>query len=407
MRKGLLLLLMTIISVNLYSQIVFEKGYYINSSNQKIECFIKNEDWKNNPISFEYKTTENSISEIANINLVKEFGIYEVSKYYRETVKIDRSGDYINNLSSRRTPIFKKEKLFLKILIEGKVNLYEYVDGNLKRYFYKKENSNVEQLIYKRYISKEGNVVKNNRFRQQLWSDLKCSSFKLNEIENINYKKNDLIKFFNQYALCHNNVIINYEKKEKRDLFNITLRPRLNSSSLKIRNGLINSMRADISNEIGFGFGLESELILAFNKNKWSILIEPTYQYFKTGTSIDASDISGGKFVVKVDYSSIEMPIGLRHYLFLNKHSKFFINASFVFDFKLKSLVEFTREDGSVLDSLKSRTRNNMAFGLGYKIDDKYSIEFRYQTDREILDNYIAWNSGYRTSSIILGYTLF
>ena len=38
-----------------YSQITFEKGYFISNDGIKTECFIKNLDWRNNPTEFEYK----------------------------------------------------------------------------------------------------------------------------------------------------------------------------------------------------------------------------------------------------------------------------------------------------------------------------------------------------------------
>jgi len=45
--------------------------------------------------------------------------------------------------------------------------------------------------------------------------------------------------------------------------------------------------------------------------------------------------------------------------------------------------------------------------GIGYKQNDRYSLEIRYQTNREILGNYLSWNSEYKTLSIIFGYSLF
>ena len=145
MKKQLLLFLTVLLSFNSYSQISFEKGYYINNNNQKTNCLIKNIDWKNNPTEFEYKLYENSESKETNIKLIKEFGIDNISKYVRNTVNIDRSRETINNLSNDRNPIFKEEEVFLKVLVEGKANLYQYDDGNLRKYFYNKENSNIEQ----------------------------------------------------------------------------------------------------------------------------------------------------------------------------------------------------------------------------------------------------------------------
>ena len=189
MKKQFLFILITILSFNGYSQISFEKGYYIDNTNQKTNCLIKNVDWKNNPTEFEYKLSENSESKKTTIKSIKEFGIDNITKYIRSTVNIDRSSENTNNLSNHKNPIFQREELFLKVLIEGKANLYQYTDSNLKRYFYNKENSNIEQLIFKSYKTTENNIGKNNRFRQQLWVDLKCPNFKTSKIENVKYKK--------------------------------------------------------------------------------------------------------------------------------------------------------------------------------------------------------------------------
>ena len=48
--------------MNCFAQISFEKGYFINNANQKTNCLIKNQDWKDNPTEFEYKLDENSES---------------------------------------------------------------------------------------------------------------------------------------------------------------------------------------------------------------------------------------------------------------------------------------------------------------------------------------------------------
>lgn len=127
MKKRILFLLITISTLNSYSQVSFEKGYYIDNTNQKINCLIKNVDWKNNPTEFEYKLAENSEPKKTTIKTIKEFGIDNISKYVRSTVNIDRSSESINNLSNDKNPIFKEEELFLKVLVEGKATLYQYV----------------------------------------------------------------------------------------------------------------------------------------------------------------------------------------------------------------------------------------------------------------------------------------
>ena len=112
MKKRILFLLAAILSLNCYSQISFEKGYYIDNTNQKINCLIKNIDWKNNPTEFEYKLSKNSESKKTTIKTIKEFGIDNISKYIRRTVSIDRSSEDINKLSNDKNLKLKKKSFF-------------------------------------------------------------------------------------------------------------------------------------------------------------------------------------------------------------------------------------------------------------------------------------------------------
>jgi hypothetical protein len=352
-------------------------------------------DWKDNPTEFKYKLSENDETKKANIKSVKEFGIDNISKYIRSTVNIDRSSENIDRLSIIKKPIFKEEELFLKVLVEGKASLHLYEDGDLKRFFYNKENTHIKQLVYKSYRTSDNQIGENNLYKNELWSNLNCSTFNRNKAENLEYYKNSLIDFFVEYNECNGEKNINYEEKQKKDLFNLSIRPGFNSSSLSIQNDVSSSRNADFDNEFGFRFGIEAEFIFPFNKNKWSLIIEPTYQYFKSEKEISNRS-------VKADYKSIEIPVGIRHYFFLNENSKIFINSSFIIDLSSNSTIDFS--SGT---ELEIKTRNNLAFGIGYKHNDKYSLELRYQTSREILSDYISWSSDYNTLSVIFGYSLF
>jgi hypothetical protein len=405
------LFIITILYLEGYSQVTFEKGYIINNSDQKIECLIKNNDRIYNPTNFEYKISEDSEPISADIKLIKEFKIFNYSKFVRKTVKMDLSNESISNLSTNKYPEFVERTLFLRVLIEGNSSLYQYESNGFLKFFYTKNNSEqVEQLVYKNYYVANNTVATNNQFKQQLWMDLKCEAIEMNTVEKLEYSKNSLMKFFKKYNECTNpGSLIADGKKEKKDLFNLSIRPRINNSSVSVQNLLVSSSKVDFNNELDFGFGVEAEFIFPFNKNKWAFAIEPTYQSFSSEKTINSDYIGGTKLIVNVDYSSIELPLSLRHYFFFNKSSKLFINASYVLDFSFNSSISFKAPNNFIYNNLKIKSNGNFALGIGYKFEDKYSMEMRYQFDRDLLPlstNYV-WDAKYNALSIIFGYTIF
>ncbi|MDO9256789.1 MAG: hypothetical protein Q7U54_14820, partial [Bacteroidales bacterium] len=147
----------------------------------------------------------------------------------------------------------------------------------------------------------------------------------------------------------------------------------------------------DYGNQINFRIGAEAEFILPFNKSKWGIIFDPSYQYFN-------SSGQSGLGTKKINYQSIEFPIGLRHSFFFNENLKIFVNAFFI----PATSIDFN----STISDLEIKTWISTAFGSGvaYK---KLSAEVRYYTNRELLIKYLYWTTDYRRLSLILGYRIF
>src|SRR5699024_10256471 len=244
-------------------------------------------------------------------------------------------------------------------------------------------------------------------YKQQLFNDLKCQTISKKRIERLRFKRKELINFFVEYNECQAVEFENYVEKQVRHKFNLNLRPGLNISSLSVQNYSFDLKDFNFDNEIAFRIGVEAEYILPFNKNKWTVAIEPTYQSYKSEQTNEQTNISGNLLTAKVDYNSIEIPATIRHYFYLNNNSKLFLNASFILDLTLNSSLKLIRADNSNYYTAEIKTRPNYAFGAGYKLQEKYSLEVRYQIGRNILANFEAWDSDYHTLSFILGYTLF
>lgn len=398
MTKQFIVFFAFIFTINVFSQTSFVKGYFINNSNKKIDCFIKNEDWLNNPTKFKYKNNLDSEVKTLTINDVKEFGIVNTIKFQRYNVNIDRSSNEADELDYNKNPFFNKEKLFLKLLIEGKANLYYYEDKGLVRYFFSKDNAEVKQLVFKSYLTNDGHTTaNNNEFRRQMWVALQCESISMKSLKTINYRKSDLVKFFIKYNVCSKSEFVNYQQKKKnRDSFNLNLRPGIRSSSLVLNNPN-GSRQIDFGKNLtSFRLGLEAEFILEFHNNKWALLLEPTYHQF-------SSDIE----TASISQKSLEVSLGLRHYMYLNKKDvKFFVNALIFYDINFDTQLDIQNR---IPFSTEVDNSFNIALGIGCKYKERFSLEIRHLPTRNTLTNLseATWFTDVESLSIVLGYSIF
>ena len=414
MKNKFLTLVIAFISICTYAQDQFQKGYFIDNDNQKVNCLIKNMDWKYNPTEFIYKLNETSEEKKATINTVKVFEIIDISKYVRKTVYIDKSSIHINKLTELRDPSFEEETFFLKVLIEGNANLYAYEKRSFIRFFYEVNNNEIKQLIYKEYKTSDyiPIVKENNDFRKQIYEDLKSRNITITNTLNLKYNQKSLIKKFVQYNKDTQQDYTIYKNTTKRDLFNLALKVGVDYSSVLItNNNLFPGIYYDIDagNTTKLRYGVEFEYIMPFNNNKWAITFEPTYQYFKKKYSGEHELKYSTNIPHKtdVDYKSIELPVGIRRYFYLNKESKLFMNAALIFDYNLNNS-QIIVQRHSAIERLDITSKNfNFSLGLGYNYNKKLSIEARYYSPRELLRQQASKGSKYKNLSLVLGYSIF
>ena len=126
--------------------------------------------------------------------------------------------------------------------------------------------------------------------------------------------------------------------------------------------------------------------------------MEPSFQQFRSQTTTEISNTN-----VAITYNSVELPIGIRHYFFLNEVSRLFLSAAFIVDVPMTALIDFeVYQDLDRIDSL-----DYFGLGVGFYYDRRNSLEIRYGTPRDILKNkYLFWNSDFNTLSVIFGFTL-
>lgn len=410
--KKLLKIALVFISLNVAAQTNYLKGYFIDNNNQKIECLIKNSDWKNNPTEFDYKLNENESSMTKIINEVKEFAIIDNSKYLRVTVDIDKSSDNDQNYTTTKEPIFETKTVFLKILVEGSNSLYVYVNNDVPtRFFYNNKALPIQQLIYKKYynfIEGMNQVNTNSYYRRQLLADVKCGKDNgddINIINHLDYNQSDMIEYFMKTNNCQGDLDSKQVSLNKKTLVNYNIVASLNNSSLNIDfyDGNLQG-KIDMGKNTNISFGFEVEIVLPYNNNSWSVYTQPTYNTFEGSTLRYNPSLIYPYTNVSTVFNYIQIPLGGRKYFYLNKSSKLYLDIAFNLKFSnSSSKITIDRSNDYEING----SFYNYEFGIGYQYK-KINFEFRYYTTTNINPNYLSTDLyNYNNSSITLKYRLF
>ena len=384
------LVLILLLPLSCFSQVQFVKGYFIDNSNARVECFIEDRGWKNTPSDFMYKLDENGAVKKANASDVREFGIESRSRYIAANVNIDRTGDNIHNTTSERRPVWNREQLFLAVLIESKISLLSYEDGNFQRFFYQ-TNDTIKQLINKKFTMQSGGYGVNDAFRQQLRADVLCGEVPDAELKRVDYTRNELVTFFTTYNKCSGSTVTDYTQiasNKRKNSVRFRFTPGVNVTSLNIMDSY-NGEDITFGKKAGFRMGAEIEWVLPYNRNKWAIVFEPGLQSFK-------STVSDG---MSAKVSMFEISVGLRHYFFLGEKSRIFINGLLVFPMSGESAVTITNV------SYEVTATPSLAIGGGYSLG-RFSGEVRFYWNKDILSDLLYLQGKYTRLSFILGYRM-
>lgn len=402
-----LFIISILLTFSSFAQINFEKGYIINNNDERLECFIKNLEWAQSPRKIEYRLSQDSKVQSGTLEDLKSFGIEGEFKYIKETVQIDQSSNNLANLKKQRGPIFKEETVFLKVILEGKASLYEYKDNKVLRFFLHLEDKEIEPLVYKRYRSRD-KIAHNSYFKQQLYLNLRNNNITISDVENIDYRFNDIKSVVQKFNGNTTEKTKDYTTKKKKNSFHLSTKFGLSYNGLHIKNSNSRGQGIEFDNQASVRVGGDFEYVLPYNKNKWGLYIEPTYQSYTAEKSQQTTDVVGRVINYSVKYNSIELPLGVRYYSYLNENLKLYFGLAYILDYSFNSEITFKRADSSDLyDPLKVNSRRNVAFSFGVKVSDKFIGELKYYTNRNLLGNYLYWQAEYNSIAFTVGYTIF
>ena len=378
-------LFITLIS---HAQTKFQKGYFIDETGNTTTCFIKNQDWKNTPTHFEYQLTEGGNVLTAGIGTIKEFAITDHSKFVRFTVNMDTSEQSISKLDYQPAPEYKEVAVFLEAILEGKSTLYTYKSGNSRKYFIAVDHVSPVELINKKYLFGDKQIATNAEYKQQLSKLLNIND------PGISYRQADLVKAVNRFNIDNGAKSEKYNK-QTRKFFHMSVGAAAGYNSLSFSNSQDQRLNGKFDSKINIAPSVEMEFILPYNNGKWAIPIEFYYQYYKGKTTAEPGGIT-------VKYQSVEAPLGVRYYLFLNDDSKISVTGSFILQTSFGSKLEIARNH----QEIELEGKRNFRFGIGYSYK-KLQAAVRYDTQRDLTKNYLYWKTGFNNISVRLAYGIF
>lgn len=390
------ILFLFFLSTASFAQIHFEKGYFQSTSGNRTECLIKNKEWLNNPSKIEFQRTPGAITEIASVDTLEEFGIGSTLKYKKYTVSLDTSFRDLKYVSTQRNPEFKSVTAFLQVLVEGNVSLLYYQYRNSEQYFIQSQGQ-VQALIYKPYMSTPGNLQYNESYKQQIRTVAKCEKWNQSYFERISFQRQALIRVIEEVNACLQSEYTVYRLPKKKAV-NLSLKTGYTYGKMYFRSPENAIQYEGLPQKFNPSLALEAEFILPYNKNKWAILLEPSYQFYEGNTKVKADQT----FDVDVKYHFIAASLGVRHYFHLNDRKKVFLQGAYLRDFPIQQNVSYTSPKSTNTATMKAD--NNFALSLGLVLHNRWSLEVKGETLRNKLTAYYYWFSTYRSASLQLGY---
>jgi len=192
------------------------------------------------------------------------------------------------------------------------------------------------------------------------------------------YQTSALQKHFERYNACNGEEVV----KQKGNNKSLHVTAGWDFGAMNIVEP---SFKDGSDEDPGYQIGIAGEFGLPFNNQKWSIIVQPTYQ---------------GSFGSNPDrhHSSIEIPAGVRHYFFLQK-ADIFLNGLFVPDLAIKYETSTPFSQNFLVDGAMALS---LAAGGGLRMK-RLGVEGRYYFQRSYTQGVVLQ---YSKASVIVSYRL-
>ncbi|WP_375323998.1 hypothetical protein [Flagellimonas sp. GZD32] len=308
----------------------YESSYIVTNDGVNKIGLIKNQNWNNNPEKIIFRTNLDDPDQTIEITNLSEFGIGDNIKFSIHKVDLDISAENINQLSRDKNPIFEKRTVALKVLVDGKISIFEYQFSNGTRFYVKQSDGNVEPLIFKKYMVSANQIGTNEHYKQQLsllFLDQK-EDF-TNKLERLSYSRKSLSKIVTEYNLSNNSGSFSFvEPQEKKTKINLSVHAGLEQTSVDYQFRNVATLNPSFTNISRSMFGAELQLLLL--NDKLGIFSSYTIKSAVSETIDLQTSIADKTQKATLSYNNNTVSIGARGYIPTFKNINLIVSAGVI-----------------------------------------------------------------------------
>lgn len=277
--KTLFTILFTFITLTGVCQRNWEAGTYTTANGEEISAYINDKNWSQNPtFIFVADNPAGSNPQKLDVDHVKGFKLSTSDWFEVHTVIVDKSPYVKSRIEVDSKPILVKEKVFLRVLVKGNLNLLYLKDTDKKEHFYiQKGQATPEELVVNRLVKKvDADLIfyKENVYKDKLKLYMQDCNLVKSQIEKTWYNKKSLQQLFTSYNACSNNGETAYLATEEKISLSAGIAAGAFNTTMAFRGGGDESLEnADFSG-LGYAVGPTLEITLPRLNKKWSLYNE-------------------------------------------------------------------------------------------------------------------------------------
>jgi hypothetical protein len=394
-----MLLLVPFLSLNLFSQAYFKKGYIIRNNGDTLQGLVNYKSNLSNSRLCEFKRNGSSLVESFSPDEIQGYRIGENKYYISKIINSDGTGN----------------KVFLEYVLNGIVNLYYLKDAQEEKFFIEKDGqlytlSNDAKQVF---LNGSSYSVRSKQYLGMLIHLFGDNPEFKKKVENTGFQYRSLLNITRDYDLnvCHDNNCILYSKSTKN---NVYLEPFASFSYATV--GFKNS--DDKSS--GFfdpGIGANLRIIPFRNEAHLNGLFGISYTYCNYSGDFEIQYLnSSSNYRLDANYSMIRLPVGIEYHI-VNGRTEPFISFSYNNNiilspnFSIKRMVSDYGPDPLLYDVPSPLRRYQSGFmpeiGSRFFLSDsrylyaKLQMEYRFPAKRV---NYILDDHHVTSFTLTFGY---